>query len=143
MRPCLPIGSILLTCFSGILCQAQVISTFAGTEYTFPQVKLPALQAPIGNISGVLLDPNGNAYVSDINNHIILKVTPDGSISVFAGIGLPGYAGDGGPATDAAFRGPRGMAIDTAGNIYIADEKNHRVRKVDANGIITTVAGTG
>jgi len=122
---------------------AQVISTYAGTEYTFPQTTLTATQAPIGNISGVLIDRQGNAYISDINNHIILKVTPGGQISVFAGIGLPGYAGDGGAATDAALRRPRGMSIDSNGNIYIADEANHRVRKVAPNGVISTVAGTG
>src|SRR5262249_52007693 len=64
-------------------------------------------------------------------------------ISVFAGIGIPGYAGDGGPATEAALRRPRGMAFDPAGNIYIADEANHRVRRVATDGTISTVAGTG
>src|SRR6476469_6794358 len=99
---------LLIACC--LSCNGQVISTVAGTEYTCAQNVLPALQAPIGNISGVLLDGSGNAYISDIKNHIILKVTSDGRISVFAGIGIPGYAGDGGPATSAALRRPRGMA---------------------------------
>ncbi|MEZ5354506.1 MAG: hypothetical protein R2762_17890 [Bryobacteraceae bacterium] len=121
----------------------NVMTTFAGTEYVFPSVSQPALRAPIGNVSGVLWEPRIGVLIADFDHSIVLKVSTDGNVSVFAGIGIGGFSGDGGPATLAAIRGPRFLARDKDGNVYIADEGNGRIRKVDRDGIITTVAGSG
>jgi YD repeat-containing protein len=92
---------------------------------------------------GLALDTSGNLYVADRDYHRIRKVDTDGIVTHFAGSGYSGFRGDGGPATEAQLRNPVGVAADAIGNIYIADTFNNRVRKVDPNGIITTVAGTG
>jgi uncharacterized protein (TIGR03437 family) len=96
---------------------------------------------------GVAVDAAGNVYIADTNNSRILKVTSSGSITItttFAGLdnGAWGYSGDGGPATSAQLNYPYGVALDAAGNLYIADTNNQRIRRVSAaTGIITTVAG--
>jgi hypothetical protein len=71
------------------------------------------------------------------------RVAPNGTISKVAGNGTLGYSGDGGPATSGAFNGPRSVALDSAGNLYIADESNNRIRKVTPGGTISTIAGNG
>src|SRR5205814_829733 len=73
----------------------------------------------------------------------VRKISPDGTISNFAGTGMGGFSGDGGPATKAQLLDPQGLAADAAGNVYIADHGNVRIRKVSPDGTITTVAGTG
>src|SRR2546430_538260 len=73
----------------------------------------------------------------------IVRVSPDHQASVVAGTGTCGFSGDGGPATKAQLNDPNGVAFDSAGNIYFSDSNNHRIRRIDAGGIITTVAGTG
>ena len=92
---------------------------------------------------GVALDASGNLYIADSGNHRIRKVDAAGVISTVAGDGTQGYGGDGGPATAAQLRFPRGVALDASGNLYIADSSNHCIRKVDSAGVISTVAGTG
>ena len=92
---------------------------------------------------GVAADNIGNVYNADTGAHIIRKIDPNGIITGVAGVGQSGYSGDGGPATQAHLNGPTGIAVDNIGNLYIADDGNHCIRKVDANGIITTLAGTG
>jgi uncharacterized protein (TIGR03437 family) len=90
--------------------------------------------------NGLAVDSAGNLYIADEGHHRIRKVdVPSGIITTFAGTGMPGYAGDGGPANAAELVEPLGVAFDKAGNLYIAD--NTSVRKVDTNGIISTVAG--
>jgi sugar lactone lactonase YvrE len=89
------------------------------------------------------LDSAGNLYIADCWNHRIRKVSPDGTITTVAGTGTPGFAGDGGPASSALLAYPHGVKADTAGNLYIADTNNQRIRRVSPNGIITTVAGSG
>jgi sugar lactone lactonase YvrE len=103
----------------------------------------PATSASLGEPFDVAIDGAGNLYIADLSNHRIRKVDPNGIISTVAGNGVEGFSGDGGPATSASLWGPKGMAIDSTGNLYIADFNNSRVRKVDTNGIITTVAGNG
>ncbi|HZL27251.1 MAG TPA: Ig-like domain repeat protein [Acidobacteriaceae bacterium] len=91
----------------------------------------------------VALDAGGNVYFSDDDAQVVYKVTTDGMISIVAGtFNSAGYSGDGGPATSAQFNFPEGIALDAAGNLYIADGNNSIVRKVDINGNISTVAGT-
>jgi sugar lactone lactonase YvrE len=92
---------------------------------------------------GVALDNSGNLYIADSGNNRVRKVAPDGSISTFAGNGTPGFSGDGGPATAAELAAPTGLAFDANGNLYIADRLNNRIRKVSADGTISTVAGRG
>ena len=99
--------------------------------------------AELRNPSGVAVDAGGNLYIADTDNHRVRKVDADGTITTVAGNGFNGSSGDGGPAVDAQLRYPRGVAVDAGGNLYIADTDNHRIRKVDADGIITTVLGPG
>lgn len=82
-------------------------------------------------------------YVADTSNNVVRRITSAGVISTIAGTGVQGFAGDGGPATQARLTAPTGLALDANGNLYIADYDNHRVRRVGTNGIITTVAGNG
>jgi trimeric autotransporter adhesin len=104
-----------------------------------------AINAKLDNPSGVAVDGAGNIYIADYDNDVIRKVTAStGIISTLAGDGAVGYVGDGGPATSAELYWPTGVAVDTAGNIYIADQDNYVIRKVTAStGIITTIAGNG
>jgi len=103
-----------------------------------------ATSAKLYTPSGVAVDGAGNFYIADENDMLIRKVTAaTGIITTVAGNGSFGYSGDNGAATSAKLQNPTGVAVDSAGNLYIADEYNHRIRKVAAaTGIITTVAGT-
>ncbi|MFE7121934.1 NHL repeat-containing protein, partial [Streptomyces sp. NPDC057654] len=103
----------------------------------------PALATPLFHPSGVAVDRAGNLYIADRHNHRIRKVTPNGNITTVAGNGTAGYVSDGGPAIATRLYYPAGVTVDGGGNLYIADQYNHRIRKVTPNGIITTVAGNG
>jgi sugar lactone lactonase YvrE len=92
---------------------------------------------------GAALDAAGNLYIADTDNERIRKVNTNGIITTVAGNGTNLYTGDGGPATNASLSAPTGVALDAADNLYIADQGNNRIRRVDTNGIITTVAGNG
>ena len=87
------------------------------------------------------IGPDGSLYFDDSNN--FRRIAPDGTISAFAGTGVAGYSGDGGPAVDATLGEVNGAAVDAAGNVYLGDAGGHRIWKVDTSGIITTFAGTG
>ena len=91
----------------------------------------------------VVIDSAGNIYISDSNIHRVRKVDTGGIITTIAGNGLAGYTGDGVAATSTRLNSPRDLALDSSGNLYIADLSNNRIRKVDTSGIITTVAGYG
>jgi hypothetical protein len=107
----------------------------------------PATLAALDNPSGLAMDVAGNLYVSDLYNHIIRKISPaiGGTITTIAGTpGIAGYSGDGGPETAAKFDQPYGLSFDTYGNLYVADQFNHAIRKIDAGThIISTIAGNG
>src|SRR6201999_672465 len=92
---------------------------------------------------GVAVDTAGNLYIAEFLNHRVRKVSPNGTITTVAGTGIAGFSGDGGPATDASLNEPFRVALDKAGNLYISDYGNFRVRKVTVDGIIATVAGNG
>jgi sugar lactone lactonase YvrE len=102
-----------------------------------------ATNATLGSASGVAFDAAGNLYIADSHNNRIRKVDTNGIITTVAGNGFPGYSGDGASATGASLNVPSGLTFDASGNLYIADTLNHRIRKVDTNGIISTVAGNG
>ena len=103
----------------------------------------PAVEAQISSSNHLVADRSGNLYIADTGNQRIRKVDANGIITTIAGTGEAGFSGDGGPATDAQLNAPSAIAIDNTGNLYIADFVNHRIRKIDAEGIITTIAGTG
>ena len=98
---------------------------------------------PLPAPSGVAVSPDGAVYVSDVDTHSIYLALEGGKLDRIAGTGLPGFAGDGGPAAAAQLNSPNALAFDSNGNLYIADSFNHRIRRIDRSGIITTVAGTG
>jgi uncharacterized protein (TIGR03437 family) len=106
----------------------------------------PATSAMFGATQGVAVDGSGNVYITDAEAQKVRKVAPNGIISTVAGNGTNitgAFSGDGGPATSAALYTPKGLAVNAAGNLYIADNQNNRVRVVGANGIINTIAGNG
>jgi sugar lactone lactonase YvrE len=118
------------------------ISTVAGngTSGSYGDGGL-ATAAALNYPNGVALDKFGNLYIADHGNSRIRMVNTSGIISTIAGNGNAGYSGDGGPAIRAQLQGPRGVAVDATGNIYIADTDNSHVRKVNTLGIISTLAG--
>jgi trimeric autotransporter adhesin len=125
----------------GQLSQSGIISTYVG-----PGLPLDGSLATTQSIDmpmGVACDGHGGYYFSCPSNHRIYHVKADGRLQLAAGDGNPGYGGDGGQATSAQLNLPLGIAVDSAGNIYICDTLNSRIRKVTPAGVITTVAGTG
>jgi uncharacterized protein (TIGR03437 family) len=104
---------------------------------------LPPTQTQLRAPRGICLDRSGDLYVADTDNHRVLLVPAQGVVSTVAGNGAQGMAGDGGPAPLAELNQPTACALDSAGDLYIADTYNHRIRKVDTSGAITTVAGNG
>jgi uncharacterized protein (TIGR03437 family) len=123
---------------------AGIITTIAGTGVAgYNGDGQPATHAQLTGLTGVALDSAGNLYVAEEGGNRVRRVTPAGVISTVAGTEVRGYNGDNRPASSAQLDRPRGVALDAAGNLYIADRGNRRVRKVTPAGIITTVAGTG
>ena len=121
-----------------------IISTVAGDgTASYLGDNGPATVAELNAPQGVAVDSAGNIYIADTGNQRIRKVTTDGNINTVAGNGVAGYSGDGGAATGATFNSPQSIKVDAAGNMYIADTVNNAIRKVAANGIITTIAGNG
>ncbi|QOY88732.1 NHL domain-containing protein [Paludibaculum fermentans] len=102
-----------------------------------------ATEASLFDPQGINFDAAGNLYIADTNNHVIRKVTTDGNIQTVAGSGVYGYTGDEIPATQASLFYPKWVAVDTAGNLFIADSFNMRIRMVTTDGIIHTIAGNG
>jgi uncharacterized protein (TIGR03437 family) len=147
----MPLGH---SCFLGLsaallflLCPAAlpqgIITTIAGTDFAFPRLPLPAENAPLGAPVGLAVDADGNVFVSDPENHLVLKIAGKTQIlSVFAGNGIQGFSGEGGPADRASLAEPNGLCVDRVGNLYIADMLNTRIRKVTPDGSIVTVAGS-
>ena len=103
----------------------------------------PANRARPNFPSGLAMDDRGNLYISDTNNNRIRMVNRDGIITTVVGKGEAGDSGDGGPAIDALLHAPAGLAFDAQGSLYIADQLNDRVRRLDASGVITTIVGVG
>ena len=104
---------------------------------------VPALEAEISLVDGITIDEKGNFYIATHDHNTIERIDKKGMLTRFVGTGESGYTGDGGPALQAKLRVPAGLFHDKKGNLYFADRDNHVVRKVDSEGIITTIAGTG
>ncbi len=120
------------------------INTFAGNgNGGYSGDGGPAVSAQLNQPYGLAFDGSGSLYIADFNNSRVRKVTPDGNIATVAGNGGTFFAGDGGPAVSSSLNRPQSVAVDSSGNLYIADTQNNRVRMVDSNGIITTIAGVG
>ncbi len=122
----------------------DIITTVAGNGTpAYSGDNGPAISASLYYPQGVAVDSSGNIFIADYYNHRIRKVNTSGTITTVAGNGTAGYSGDNGPAATAGLNTPGGVAVDSAGNLYIADTRNHRIRKVNTSGTITTVAGNG
>jgi sugar lactone lactonase YvrE len=102
-----------------------------------------AIDSALGLPEGICVDEDGRIYFADSFNNVVMRVERNGILSRIAGTGKKGMSGDGGPAVAADLRRPFDVRTDSAGNIYIADFGNHRIRKIDADGRITTIAGNG
>jgi sugar lactone lactonase YvrE len=125
---------------------AGVITTVAGTGVPgFSGDVGPAVAAQLDHPTGIQLDAAGNLFIADFTNNVVRRVDTSGVITTVAGVqGPPGFNGDDIPATAASLANPTDVEIDEAGNLYIADFENHRIRRVDAaTGMISTVAGSG
>ncbi len=121
-----------------------IITTFAGNGMDgFKGDSGPAAKAQLSRPFGLALDKKGNLYIADRGNNRIRKVTPQGIITTVAGDGSFFFMGDNGPAYRASIAGPTGVVVDKNGILYIADRNNNRVRSVDTQGMIRTIAGTG
>jgi hypothetical protein len=131
--------------------QSYLVTTIGGRPIT-PQDFAPG--APVGDGGPywdalfmvpwrLTMDPAGNIYLADRTENRIRKIATNGIVTTVAGTGIAAFSGDGGPAAAAEFNQPAGVAFDGAGNLYISDSLNARIRKVGLNGIITTIAGTG
>jgi trimeric autotransporter adhesin len=121
-----------------------IITTIAGTGMgLFSGDNGPATAAEINSPYGIAIDAIGNIYFADDGNERVRKIDTFGTITTIAGCGVQGYNGDNIPATDAQFYFLGGVAVDSAGNVYVDDYYNNRVRKISTSGTITTIAGTG
>jgi len=103
----------------------------------------PAALALLNSPAGIAVGFGDSVFVADTGNNRVRMISADGTISTVAGTGEPGYAGDGGVASQAVLNSPQGLAVDAEDNLYITDSFNDRVRKIDLEGVITTIAGDG
>lgn len=116
------------------------VSTFAG-DSIYGYKEGTGTAARFGNPNGIAFDASGNMYVADMYNNRIRKITKDGTVSTLAGNGTFGFKDT--IASQAMFKYPSAVAVDAAGNVYVADEYNFRIRKISTNGMVTTLAGNG
>ena len=139
-------GNVYIQDFSRIrkVDASGIVDTIAGGgEKGFGGDGVPAAGTFLDQPRGVAVDAAGNIFIAEWGSHRIRKVDSLGVIHTIAGTGEPGFSGDGGPATSAMLAFPLGVAVDTAGNVYIADALNHRIRRIDILGVIETIAGSG
>jgi trimeric autotransporter adhesin len=139
---------------SGFLCQVLGIALLAAPlvaqsstpfviDTVFPGSGSSPGPSGLTSIAGTAIDAEGNLYISDDVTNRVFRRTPGGVVTVVAGNGTRGFSGDGGPATAASFDSPSALAVDGAGNLYIRDHGNYRIRRVTPGGVVTTVAGNG
>ena len=141
-------GNIYVSCSGGHRVRridgSGTISTFAGTGVPGSSGDGgPAVEAQLDRPNAIAVDGEGNVYVAEYGSHRVRKIDTAGIINAFAGTGVRGYGGDGGPATDARLDFVRDLAVDAAGNVYLTDMNQARLRRVNSDGTIDTVVGTG
>jgi sugar lactone lactonase YvrE len=119
---------------------AGSVTTFAGLKGTWGEIDGAGSAARFKGPTGLVRDAAGNFYVTDFYGHTIRKITPDGVVSTLAGSGNPGDADGTGAA--ASFKNPHGLAVDSSGNVFVADYGNHLIRMISPGGVVTTLAGT-
>lgn len=139
-------GNIYISCQNHnrvrIVNASGTITTFAGNGGSgYSGDGGLATAAQVGNVMGVKADKSGNVYIA--HGNVVRRIDAGGIISTIAGTSAPGFSGDGGPATAATFSAVTDMALDDTGNIYVCDYSNNRIRKINRDGIVTTIAGTG
>ena len=128
---------LLAACAANVWAWQSTIHTVAGAGGGATGASV----AP-GVVTGIVADASGNLYISFSSANVVMRLDPTGALTPFAGNGTAGYSGDTGAAASAELNAPLGIALDSSGNLYIADSLNNRVRKV-SNGVISTVAGDG
>ncbi len=121
---------------------AGVVTTYAGNG-TAGLVNGSSGSAEFNYPQGVAVDSSGNVYVGDSNNNNIRKITTGGTVSVFAGSSSGSSGSSNGTGTSASFNSPQGIAVDSSGNVYVADTNNNKIRKITSAGVVTTFAGSG
>lgn len=129
---------------TAILASGSVLEA-SPNPFPYPEIGdgKPAIKVPLTLVDGVAVDASGEVYISHRSQNRIRKISKDGTITTIAGNGTAGFSGDGGPALNAALNFPAGLCVDKTGNLFVADRNNHRVRRIDTSGIITTIAGNG
>ncbi len=142
-RPKFAAFTAILVLFPAVAGAQGILQTVIGADRLFPRQPMPATEAPFGYTGRISSDSSGRVCVPDIVYHIVVVIQPGGDLSIVAGNGIPGFSGDGGPALSASLLKPMACLFDAQGRILIADTGNRRVRRVNADGTITTVAGTG
>jgi len=121
----------------------SIITTLVGTDQTFQGDGGPAIDAHLGFVTGIAVDSAGNLFAADFGNHLVVKVSPTGLLTVVAGNGIRGFSGDEGPATSASLNNPRGVAVDAAGNLYIADLSTTASARLAPMGLSLQWSGPG
>ncbi len=133
--------SLLLIAVIPSIVKGQIITTICGSGTGGLGDAGQASAAELGMPAGITIDAAGNIFIADQAANSVRKINTAGIINTIAGNGTVGYSGDGGPATAAQLYGPTGIVCDNAGNVYVSDQWNFCVRKINTNGIITTIAG--
>ena len=129
----LKINLVLITLFLSLITLPVDAKTGSGK----------ATETEISLVDGITMDEEGNVYIAMREHNMISRIDTKGMMTGYAGSGESGFSGDGGPAIKANLKTPAGLAFDPKGNLYIADRENHRIRKIDTSGNISTFAGIG
>ena len=135
--------TLVLTCvfFFNIALNGQSVVTYSGQALSSGFVNSSLSSSRYNEPHGIASDANGNIFIADRLNNVIRKISSIGVVSTYAGTGQAGSFD--GPASQATFNEPWSVAVDTLGNVYVADTKSYKIRKIDASGNVTTIAGTG
>ncbi|MDQ6963150.1 MAG: hypothetical protein Q9M28_11610, partial [Mariprofundaceae bacterium] len=128
----------LMCLFSMEVTAVGTVTTVAGNPWFADGL---GTAARFYNPQGIAVDASGSLYLADTSNHRIRKISALGVVTTVAGSGVAGFAD--GVGTAARFYNPRGITVDASGTLYVADTSNHRIRKISASGVVTTVAGSG